>query len=146
MFGTHGHEGETSGDQHAHVPGKHLCTSFCFWVLNMTKLIRFRRKNPLGGDDVRPPRCYVPPAASKVPIATRPASSLRCTPAHMRLRGPACALAYVSGVSKEPDGPTWISSGSPRAAFGWMRVRAISDSAPISANVPPPLLAVVPTW
>ena len=78
---------------------------------------------------------YIPPSSTKVPTAESPSTSLRSAFAQMRPYGPACACAYVSGVSNRCAGPAGSSSESQKTASGWARVRAISSSCARSVNV-----------
>ena len=78
---------------------------------------------------------YIPPSSTKVPTAESPSISLRSAFAQMRPYGPACACAYISGVSNRCAGPAASSSESQKTASGWVRVRAISSSAVRSVNV-----------
>ena len=55
---------------------------------------------------------YIPPSSTKVPTAESPSISLRSAFAQMRPYGPACACAYISGVSNRCAGPAASSSES----------------------------------
>ena len=61
---------------------------------------------------------YIPPSSMKVPIAKSPSTSLRSALAQMRPYGPACACAYVSGVSNRGAGPPGSSSELQKTASG----------------------------